>query len=162
MPWREMSPMSERIHFIDAHQRGEHSVSELCRRFGISRKTGYKWLERFYADGGDADALRDRSRRPHTHPKTVPTWLEEARRQRPHWGPKKLLAVLLHRNPGAELPAVSTFAKIFRRRAWCVLAGGRGARRPRRLRSVPSRHPTHCGAWTSKGTSRSAGCAVTR
>src|SRR5262245_49032134 len=79
--------MNERKHFIDAHQRGELSVSELCRRFGISRKTGYKWLERFYADGGDEQALRDRARRPHSHPKAVPTWLEEAivhaRQQRP-------------------------------------------------------------------------------
>ncbi len=63
MPWRETSPVN---------------VSELCRRFGISCKTGYKWLERFYCDGADEEALRDRSRWPHSHPKAVPTWLEEA------------------------------------------------------------------------------------
>jgi len=113
LPWRETSPVNERKHFIDAHQRGELSVSELCRRFRISRKTGYKWLERFYGDGADdEEALRDRSRRPHSHPRAVPTWLEEvivqSRKQRPHWGPKKLRAVLVHRNPGVELPAVST------------------------------------------------------
>jgi hypothetical protein len=104
----------------DTEPRGELGISELCRRFGIRRKTGYKWVDRFYGDGADdEEALRDRSRRPHSHPRAVPTWLEEAiveaRRQRPHWGPKKLCAVLVHRNPGAELPAVSTFAKIFRR-----------------------------------------------
>jgi transposase InsO family protein len=130
--------VNERKHFIDAHQRGELSVSELCRRFGISRKTGYKWLERFYGDGGDDEALRDRSRRPRSHPRAVATWLEEAivqaRQQRPHWGPKKLRAVLVHRNPGVELPAVSTFAKIFRRQ---------GLVRPRRRarRTPPSSAP---------------------
>ena len=139
MPWRETSPVNERRHFIDAHQRGELGIAELCRRFGISRKTGYKWLERFYADGADdEEALRDRSRRPHSHPRSVPTWLEEAivhaRQQRPHWGPKKLRAVLVHRNPGVELPALSTFAKIFRRQ---------GLVRPRRRsrRTPPSSAP---------------------
>ena len=63
--------------------------------------------------------MRDRSRRPHTHPRAVAGWIEEAivqaRKQRPHWGPKKLRTVLVRSNPEVELPATSTFAKIFHR-----------------------------------------------
>jgi transposase-like protein len=102
--------MKERKQFVREHPRGEHSVSELCRRFGIRRKTGHKWLGRFYAESGaDPNVLEDRSRRPHSHPCAVPTWLEvaivQARRQRPRWGPKKLRAVLARSNPEVELPA---------------------------------------------------------
>ena len=115
LPWQETSPMSERKRFVDLHLQGEHSIAELCRRFRISRKTGYKWLGRFF----EGCELVDRSRRPHASPHAVARWLEEAivasRRQRPHWGPKKLHAVLLRANPGAELPSISTFAAIFKR-----------------------------------------------
>src|SRR2546426_7103919 len=96
LAWKETSSMRERMQYIREHLRGEHSVAEMCRRFGGSRKTGYKWLRRFYAEGGDAGALRDRSRRPHSNVHAVPSWLEEAivaaRKQRPHWGPEKLRA----------------------------------------------------------------------
>ena len=115
MSWKETCRVNERERFVKRYEE-TGAMTALCREFGISRKTGYKWLERFYGDGGDEEALRDRSRRPHSHPKAVPTWLEEAivqaRRQRPHWGPKKLRAVLVHRNPGAELPAVSTPGRL--------------------------------------------------
>jgi transposase InsO family protein len=126
--------MSERKRFVDLHLQGEHSIAELCRRFRISRKTGYKWLRRFF----DGCELVDRSRRPLSSPHAVARWLEEAivdsRRQRPHWGPKKLHAVLLRANPGAELPSVSTFAAIFKRN---------GLVRPRRRRrqTPPSSTP---------------------
>jgi transposase InsO family protein len=130
--------MNERMHFIRLHQRGAHSVAELCRRFGVSRKTGYKWLGRYYADGGCCDGMKDRSRRPHRHPRAVPGWIEEsivqARKQRPHWGPKKLRTVLVRSNPAVELPATSTFAKIFRRQ-------GLVRPRRRRRRTPPSSTP---------------------
>ncbi len=125
MPWTETSPMTERQRFIDEALRGETSLSELCRRFGISRKTGHKWVRR-YLEGCE---LTDRSRRPHTSPRAVRAWLEdaivEARRQRPRWGPRKVRAALLRANPGAVLPSVSTFAVIFTRN---------GLVRPRRRR----------------------------
>jgi hypothetical protein len=101
-------------------------------RFGISRKTGYKWIARYREEGG-AEGLKvtlaDRSRRPHTSPRATEVWLEDtivtARKQRPHWGPKKLRAVLARRNPDEPLPAESTFATIFKRN---------GLVRPRRRR----------------------------
>lgn len=121
--------MKQRKDFYEAWMRGEDSVAELCRRFGISRKTGYKWLRRSSA-GRDDDAFADRSRRPHTSPWATEAWLVDAivaaRKQRPTWGPKKLRAVLQRQNTRVELPAVSTFAAIFKRH---------GLIRPKRRRS---------------------------
>lgn len=129
MPWKEISPMDQRKQFVKMSLQGEHSVAELCRRFGISRKTGHKWLCRHRAGDGEEAALEDRSRRPRTSPTAVPRWLEEAivsaRKQRPTWGPKKQRAVLARVNPRTTLPSVSTFAAIFKRH---------GLVRPRRRR----------------------------
>jgi putative transposase len=125
LPWKDTSPMSERQKFIDDYLTGEFSVTELCRRYGISRKTGYKWVDRFMA----GCELGDRSSRPHHSPRAVAEWIEDAivraRRQKPRWGPVKLRDALLRANPGAELPSASTFALIFRRN---------GLIRPRRRR----------------------------
>jgi putative transposase len=66
----ETSPMDERVKFVAAMLEAEESFVELCERFGISRKQGYKWKER-YALGG-VEALADRSRAPHSHPHAVP------------------------------------------------------------------------------------------
>ena len=115
MPWKETSPVTERKRFIDEYLTGEFTVTELCRRHGISRKTGHKWIRRFM----DHCELGDRSSRPHRSPKAVPAWIEDAivraRRDKPRWGPRKLRDALRRLNPRAELPSVSTFALIFRR-----------------------------------------------
>src|SRR6516164_9771760 len=96
MPWRETCPVDERLKFIAAYLRGEISLSRLCAAFSVSRKTGYKWIERYTTDG--AGALLDRTRRPHSHPTAVPEEVAElvvgARRCHPFWGPKKLLLSL--------------------------------------------------------------------
>src|SRR5436190_24267563 len=100
MPWRETSPMDQRLRFIADHQRQLFSLSELCVRFGVSRKTGYKWVERYQADG--PAGLHDRSRRPHACPHQTPRAiidaLLEARRRHPTWGAKKLLRILERRH----------------------------------------------------------------
>ena len=62
MPWQEVSTVSLRQEFVPLVQQGVVSVSELCRRYGVSRKTGYKWAARYRRDG--AAGLTDRSRRP--------------------------------------------------------------------------------------------------
>ena len=62
MPWRETCAMDERMRFIMEHERGDVGMAELCRAQGISRKTGYKWVER-YREGGLA-GLAERSRAP--------------------------------------------------------------------------------------------------
>lgn len=136
MPWKEISPMQQRKQFIDDARDGQETFAHLCRRHGISRKTGYKWLKRAKSDV--VDALRDRSRRPHRHPHAVDPWLESAiiaaRRQRPTWGPKKLRAVLAAASPRVALPSVSTFAAILKR-------NGLVAPRKRRRRGVPRGAP---------------------
>src|SRR5688572_8694056 len=91
MPWQERSVMSERQEFVAFARQEGATISALCARFGISRKTGYKWLER--AAGGDRD-LADRSRRPRSSPTQTLPALEarilELRGAHPSWGGRKL------------------------------------------------------------------------
>jgi putative transposase len=127
--------VTERQRFVDAYMRKEDSVAELSRRFGVSRKTGYKWIARYLEDM----ELTDRSRRPHTSPNAVAQGLEDfivtARRAHPRWGPKKLREFLARANPRATFPCVGTFALIFARN------GLIRPRRRRRLRTAPSTQP---------------------
>jgi transposase InsO family protein len=110
--------MEQRESFIRAHREGLYSMVELCARYGVSRKTGYKWLARF-EDGG-RHALRDRSRAPRHCPHRigddVARLICEARRQHPSWGPEKLLDWLAPRNPGICWPATSTAGDLLARR----------------------------------------------
>lgn len=117
MPWKQTDPMFERARFIDAHISGMYSVSELCTRFGVSRKTGYKWLSRFGEAG--AQALIDRSRRPHNSPLRTPEHLQAMivaeRKRHEDWGPWKIVSVLARRHPEVAWPAPSTAADILQR-----------------------------------------------
>jgi putative transposase len=117
MPWSEVTAMDERLQFVADVRRGTEEMTVLCRRYGISRKSGYKWLARYVADG--PSGLADRSHRPHACPHaTAPAAVEalcELRRRHPTWGPKKLLAVLAQRGPGLVLPAPSTAAALLKR-----------------------------------------------
>jgi putative transposase len=132
MPWRERSPMDERVQFITDYQRQLFSITELCDRFGVSRKTGYKWIARYIAAG--AVGLAPRSSRPHRSPHATTSPVVDAivslRKRYPTWGGKKILAVLREREPTWALPAVSTANDILKR------AGLVTARRRRR----PVRH----------------------
>jgi transposase InsO family protein len=109
--------MEERIRFVKDEQLGLYTMSELCERYGISRKTGYKWLERFETEG--VAGLADRSRAPH-HPErrigdALRARLLEVRRRHPTWGPRKLLAWLATREPRVEWPAASSVGELLRR-----------------------------------------------
>src|SRR5688500_14775952 len=106
MPWMETSPVKQRLAFVAAVKRQQHTITELCRRFGISRRTGHKWLARYREEGGDeglVPALADRSRRPHRSPAAISKWLERqlvaVRKEHPAWGPKKLRAILMRKYP---------------------------------------------------------------
>ncbi len=105
MPWHTTDPLNERLKFVAAHQRGAVSMSQLCEKFGISRKTGYKILGR-YRDCGPA-GFRDRSRAPRTHPNRTSPEMEGAilrvRKTYPTWGSKKILAVLARSIADGEL-----------------------------------------------------------
>lgn len=116
MPWRESSRVSERLEFCRLVEAGGVSVAELCRRFGISRPTGYLWLERYRVEG--VAGLVDRSHRPVVSPNRVGIEVEEAvcelRRQHPRWGGRKIGAVLSRRGM-SRVPAASTITGILRR-----------------------------------------------
>jgi transposase InsO family protein len=116
MPWKEATPMSLRSEFIHLAQLEEANISELCRRFGISRKTGYKWLKR-YQQGGEG-GLADRPRRPHHSPRRSSTAIEaavlEVRHEHPVWGGRKIKAYL-ERQAKTHLPSPSTITEILRR-----------------------------------------------
>ena len=98
MPWREMSPMEQRLEFVREFESGLFTMTELAAQYGVSRKTGYKWVERYAADG--SLGLSDRSRRPHTSPHAtdpeVLARLMQVRQCHPRWGAKKLLTVAAH------------------------------------------------------------------
>lgn len=117
MPWREMLLMDQRVQFIADYQRDVFDVADLARRYGISRKTAYKWIDR-YAAGGPA-GLVDRSRRPVHSPQATPgrvvAALLDVRRHHPSWGAKKLLKVVSTREPTWTLPARSTVCDLLDR-----------------------------------------------
>ena len=118
MPWMETSPVEQRERFIRDHRLELYTMAELCARYGISRKTGYKWRERF-EDAG-RQGLRDRSRAPHRCPHRitgeVAAMICAARRQHPSWGPAKLVAWLRPRHPTVDWPAISTAGDLLARR----------------------------------------------
>lgn len=113
MPWRH--PMSERMRFLARLQAGER-MSELCAEYGISRKTGYKFKERFEQRG--PAGLYDLPRRPKHSPARTPEAIRDLllgiRREHPTWGPKKLLCMLRERNPEMTFPAPSTAGEILK------------------------------------------------
>lgn len=116
MPWRESSVVSERLEFVRLAVEGVIPMAELCRRFGISRQTGYVWLGRYRADG--EAGLVDRSRRPWSHPDETPVEMVElvcaVREAHPVWGGRKIRGFLL-RQGHRGVPAPSTITQILRR-----------------------------------------------
>jgi transposase InsO family protein len=116
MPWKEVSIMSERLEFVTLATAENANIRHLCRCFGISSVTAYKWLHRFQADG--ASGLEDRSRRPRQSPARSPAEMEETiiklRGQHPAWGGRKLAARLLALGQ-AGVPSPSTITAILRR-----------------------------------------------
>ena len=132
MPWRETNPMNEKTKFVHRLEDGER-MSDLCREFGISRKTGYKILRRYEAEG--IQGLLEQSRRPFRSPNKTPKdmvrLIVELRRIRHTWGPKKLRWTLAKHYPELVLPAESTIALILKRE-------GLVDKRKRRRRATPT------------------------
>lgn len=109
--------MDERVRFVAACHDSQDSFARLCRSFGISRKTGYKWLARYEAQGprGLEEASRAPRAIPHRTPDEVRDVLVAARREHPFWGPKKLRCVVAERHPRLALPAPSTIGALLKR-----------------------------------------------
>lgn len=114
--------MDSRARFIDDFLRRHYRFTELCERHGVSRKTGYKWLERFREAG--KQGLADRSRAPlscpHRTDAEVAQLLIDARKAHPTWGPRKLIAWLGRKMPGVPWPASSTVNALFHREGLVV------------------------------------------
>jgi len=111
--------MDERLRFVRDALSDRFTMSELCARYGVSRRVGYKWLARYDAEG--RRGLADRSRAPHRCPHKLPDRVTEllvaAREAHPHWGARKLLAYLAPRHPQIDdWPAPSTAADLLARR----------------------------------------------
>jgi transposase InsO family protein len=116
MPWKECSAMSERLELVLLMRQEPANVAALCRRFGVSRKTAYKWRKRFALDG--QAGLSDLSRRPKNSPRQTSPAIEarllEVRREHPAWGPRKLRRYLANRQV-PDLPSPSTIEAILGR-----------------------------------------------
>ena len=117
MPWKKLLTEDQRVQFIVEATQTPISIAELCRAFGISTKTGFKWLAHY--DEFGVAGLVDRSRAPHTHPNAVPASIVEQlvaiRQAHPSWGPRKVLALLRRRAPDLNLPSRSTVGELFKR-----------------------------------------------
>src|SRR6266704_2233824 len=142
MGWTETCAVEERMRFMVAIEKGEESFAAICRRFGVSRRIGYKWLARFEAEG--AAGLLDRSRAPLHHPQGIAANIAErcleVRRAHPTWGPVKVRAYLERHAPKTDWPAASTIGELFDREGLTV-------KRKLRRRSPPSSAPfAHCEA----------------
>lgn len=136
MPWTERSRMDERITLVSHYLKGEEPMSEIAHRFGVSRKTAYKWVARYVAEG--PGGLADRSRAPLRHPQRLDSAtveaLLQARRSHPHWGARKILAWLAAKQPQVRQPAASTVSALFTKY-------GLSRRRQARRRTPPYTEP---------------------
>ena len=116
-------------------------MAELCRTFGVTRKTGYKWVERY--ESGGMEGLRDLSRAAHEHPNAVGEEMEERvmeqRRRHPYWGARKIHAVLERDGGAGRIPAVSTIGAILRTNGLTV---PRKQRKRARASTQPLAHAT--------------------
>lgn len=136
MPWEKTCAVDERMRFVSAASEDGAVMSEVCERFGVSRQTGYKWLERYHSKG--VDGLKELSRAPLQHglarPEVLVRKIMGLRERWPHWGARKLRAKLATLEPETELPAASTIGDWLR---------SEGLTRPqgRRRRSPPYMQP---------------------
>ena len=153
MPWSETSAMDEKARFIRDWIAGHWSVTELCCRYGVSRKTGYKWAERFASQG--PDGLLEQGHAPRHSPHRTPEATEQAllavRLKHPRWGAKKLLIKAAKQWPEMAFPHRSTVCEILRRNQLVVpRSKRRGIGHPGRP-SVEVKGPNDCWSIDFKG-----------
>ena len=144
MPWKTSSLLEARERLVRSALRGSKSVAELCAEFGISQKTGFKWLNRFRRLGGPG--LHDLSRRPrHSPRRTAARWVKaiaQIRRQHPTWGAKKIYVRLQQQRPRARLPKRRTITACLKRLGLTRrrrIRSQRGPQVPRTKLTIPQR-----------------------
>lgn len=152
MPWKVSNPMSERIQFVARLVKGDR-MTDVCRDFGVSRKTGYKIWQRYQQEG--LDGFGDRSRRPlsvpHETPRTTVGRVLELRKQHPTWGPKKLKQRLETLCPDLAVPAVSTIGEILKREGLVKSRARRRRASPTPTLLSPGKAPNDLWAMDFKG-----------
>lgn len=117
MPWKETCAMDQRVQMVGDWLRDEYTITELSRMYEVSRKTIYKWIERYQREG--PFGLEERSRAPGSHPNAISQEIARkilaAKLRHQTWGPKKVLAWLRDQYPGERWPAASTLGEILRK-----------------------------------------------
>lgn len=146
MSWQETCVMEQRFQFIVDVLDGTYNMSELCEHYGISRKTGYKWLRRYQRGG--PEALQDLSRAPHSHPQEISVSVKQVilavKKRFPHWGAPQIRNRLQRDHPDwPQYPAVSTIGLFLHRQ------GLTRSRRPRR-RATPTESPLTSGRYANQ------------
>ena len=118
MPWKGVTVSEQRANFLRDYSLKYYSVTELAEMYSVSRKTAYKWMDRYEELG--RSGLEDLSRRPHSCPWQTPEFIAEElvkmREKHPYWGPKKLLDIMERRHRRWDLPSVATAAHILAER----------------------------------------------
>jgi transposase InsO family protein len=146
MSWKTTETNQERASFITDFHTEEFGISDLARRYGVSRKTAYKWLGRFRADGWDG--LKERSRAPQHHPNALGVEMEslvlELKTRWPNWGAPKLLIKLRERVGVADCPSESSLSRILQRHG---LVKPQGRRRPRAQGTVLQDYGANNAIW---------------
>jgi len=117
MPWKESSIVDQRLRFVARLLEGE-SMTDVCREFGVSRKTGYKIFQRYKESG--SEALNDRCRRPIRYANQLPSQIESliltCKQEKPHWGARKIRELLVRRlDQDIRVPAISTIHAVMHR-----------------------------------------------
>jgi putative transposase len=158
MAWGEIKVEEKRLLFVEDCQKNAFSMAELCRKYEISRKNGYKWLNRYINEG--EDGLKNRSKAPFkqaraTDPGVVRAILE-LKFKWPKWGPKKIRATLARNDPSILWPSNTTIGNLFSRHGLTV------SRKLRRRLAIRTNPLVHCaqandvwcmdykGWWTTK------------
>lgn len=125
MPWRESCAMDQRVSFITDQRSGLWTMTELCDHYEISRKTGYKWLDRYRLEG--AGGLADRSHAARVHGRATPQHIVDAivglRLERPSWGPRKIVSKLEARQGDVDWRRPRRQARFSNERDWSAAVG---------------------------------------
>ena len=117
MPWKDIRPMDQKIKMISDWCERDDNITALAQKYALSRKTVYKWVKRYEAEG--LDGLKDQSRAPkqcsNKTPDDIIKVLVAEKYKHRRWGPKKIIASLENRSPNEKWPAPSTAGEWFRK-----------------------------------------------
>src|SRR4030088_2609142 len=153
MSWRESCAMDERVSFIADQRTGLWTMTELCERYEISRKTGYKWLDRYRLEG--AAGLVERSRAARVHGRATPQTIVDAmvgrRLERPSWGPRKSVSRMEARKGDLEWPSASTAGELLKRAGLVCSRRVRRGAPPRMGQLTVPQHANHVWGVDHKG-----------